>query len=260
MEFKSTYGNLSYSLTGNQSHPTLMFLHGVAMDQTAFARNVKGLSASYQVLTVDLPGHGQSYVPEVFTYHEVASALVELIDHLNLEFVHIAGVSLGGHIAQYIAFHYETRVKSVIDIGSLGLHEPLPSMFKIAMAPALHVAKLTPKKMFYKMFAHDKALKASNRENLKKTASFTGKKRIITYSFAMLKEAKNPLLHPVKQPTLILHGEKDLKFLIKAGNRWHAAVNHTERHMIKDAAHVATGDQVEQVNTHIDRFIQKHLS
>ena len=62
---------------------------------------------------------------------------------------------------------------------------------------------------------------------------------------------------PDNKPVIMfVHGDKDLKFLIKAGNRWHERTAHAKRMIIEDAGHVTTGDQPKIVNEAIDAFIQ----
>src|SRR4051812_42163497 len=43
----------------------LVFVHGWACDQTFWSGQAAGLGAKYHVITIDLPGHGQSDVPQV---------------------------------------------------------------------------------------------------------------------------------------------------------------------------------------------------
>ncbi len=254
---ETSYGPMYYEITGDESFETVMFLHGVSMDHSAFDANVDGLKDEFRVLTVDLPGHGQSYVPKQFFYKESMQALLELLDHLKLDAVHVAGVSLGGHLAQYLAHHHPRRVKSVIDIGSLPLHRKLPLIYRTFMKPLLHLTRLIPEASFCKYFVNDKAVEPDNREYLRQSAEQTGKQRILKYSFSMAEEARHPIREAVQQPTLIIHGEQDAKFLIKAGDRWHRGAANTERHILKHAGHVATGDQPDAINEILRDFLKR---
>ncbi len=256
MEFASSKGTLRYILEGNEDKPVLMFIHGVGMNLSAFKAQVIGLKDDYRVLCVDLPGHGGSYDPERFTYKETAEAFLELLDHLKIDETTLVGVSLGGHIAQYMAFHYEERVRGVVDIGSIGLHMKLSKPMKLLMPFALRFARLLPEKLFCKMFAKDKAVKKENIENLHETSLKTGKKKIMQYSFAMLREMKMPIPHPIKQPVLIIHGEKEAGFIKKRGEKWDEETSNTTRILLKNTGHVATGDDPDKVNALIADFVE----
>jgi pimeloyl-ACP methyl ester carboxylesterase len=41
-------------------HPPLVLVHGLGSAATAFKPIIKALSESFRVITVDLPGHGQT--------------------------------------------------------------------------------------------------------------------------------------------------------------------------------------------------------
>jgi len=254
MEFASSKGTLHYILEGKEDKPVLMFIHGVGMNLSAFKAQVVGLKDDYRLLCVDLPGHGGSYEPQSFTYKETGEVFLELLNHLNIDKVVMVGVSLGGHVAQYMAFNYEDKVRGVVDIGSLGLHMKPSKSMKLLMPLALQFARLLPEKLFCKMFAKDKAVKKENIENLFETSLKTGKKKIMQYSFAMLREMKMPIPHPIKQPVLIIHGEKEVGFIKKGGAKWDKETSNTTRHLLKDAGHVATGDAPDAVNALIADF------
>ena len=55
----------------------LVLLHGIGSSQDDFAALVPQLSAEHQVLTVDLPGHGQSAPPDV---RPTVGALADLLE------------------------------------------------------------------------------------------------------------------------------------------------------------------------------------
>lgn len=54
----------------------LLFVHGWSSDETVWKKQAAELAKSVRVLTVDLPGHGQSDQPEIaYTMHYYARAL-----------------------------------------------------------------------------------------------------------------------------------------------------------------------------------------
>ena len=44
----------------DQNHPPLVLIHGLGSAATAFKPIIPALAQSFRVITVDLPGHGQS--------------------------------------------------------------------------------------------------------------------------------------------------------------------------------------------------------
>ena len=68
----------------------------------------------YQVIRPDLRGHGQSVTKEIDDYFvHAADDILDTMEALGMESVHIAGVSLGGIVALLFAKRYPKRVKSL---------------------------------------------------------------------------------------------------------------------------------------------------
>ena len=74
----------------------LVMLHGYGSSARAFRRNIPALSQRYQVITVDLRGHGESENVS-YGYHmeRLAKDVEELLEQLDLQDVVLLGWSMG---------------------------------------------------------------------------------------------------------------------------------------------------------------------
>lgn len=75
------------------------------------------LSKSFQVVAIDIIGHGKSASPvEVNRYKidSVAKDILTILDKLELEKIYILGYSMGGRLALSFAALFPRRVKAVI--------------------------------------------------------------------------------------------------------------------------------------------------
>jgi pimeloyl-ACP methyl ester carboxylesterase len=95
---------LKYSRVG--AGETLVLLHGIGSYRGAWDPVVPALAAEFDVLTVDLPGFGES--PPLPAGQEptpaaLAAALAGLLDGLGIDRPHVAGNSLGGWVALELA-------------------------------------------------------------------------------------------------------------------------------------------------------------
>lgn len=73
------------------------------------------LQGKYQVIAVDLRGHGRTTdSAQPLSYELMASDMVALLDQLGIDAVHIVGNKDGGIIGLVMAMDYPTRVKSLV--------------------------------------------------------------------------------------------------------------------------------------------------
>ena len=97
MFFQYREGRIHFSDSGN-GH-VIILLHGYLESSQVWNGFAEKLSSKFRVITVDLPGSGQSDTyGEIHSMEFMASVIRELIDHLNLTKVFIAGHSLGGYV------------------------------------------------------------------------------------------------------------------------------------------------------------------
>ncbi len=114
---------LSYRVTG--SGTGVLLIHGTAANQTSWQPQVEFLTgAGYQVMTVDLPGHGQS--SGRCTVSTSVEAVLELVMTLKPQVV--VGHSLGGVVALEVARQF-------------------PCQGLLLVCPAINIPPLT--KLFY---------------------------------------------------------------------------------------------------------------
>ncbi len=91
-------GKIYYSDRGRGS--CILLLHGYLESSEIWDSFAARLSENFRVISVDLPGHGDSSVfGSCHTMEFMAEAIRELISGLNLGKVFITGHSLGGYVA-----------------------------------------------------------------------------------------------------------------------------------------------------------------
>jgi abhydrolase domain-containing protein 6 len=108
----------------------VLLLHGFAADKdnwTRFSATLAG--AGYRVLAPDLPGHGESSRLPEHTYDipNQVDFVERFVQANGLDEVHIAGNSMGGHIAGAYAALHPARVISLGLFNAGGVTAPEPS-------------------------------------------------------------------------------------------------------------------------------------
>lgn len=112
----NTKYQFNYTLIGDRSQPIVLFLHGFMGCGNDFQAVIKFISAYYCCLTIDLPGHGKTEVTQdiCFQMSQTAMGIIKLLDKLKIYSCCLAGYSMGGRIALYLALHFPKYFKAVI--------------------------------------------------------------------------------------------------------------------------------------------------
>jgi len=105
--------------------PTVLFIHGAALDHRNWAAQVEGLADRFDVITYDLRGYGRSAAPTgEFKHYEDAAAL---LDHLAIQRAIAVGHSIGGLYALELALARPDRVAGLVALCMSGLStRPFP--------------------------------------------------------------------------------------------------------------------------------------
>ena len=104
---------MNYKLEG--SGKTLIFIHGLS-DNLLYWEYLAGqLKQDYQVLRIDLRGHGESELGnEEITNDTYVNDLKNLLDELNISKINLIGFSQGGLVALDFTIRYPQKVNSLV--------------------------------------------------------------------------------------------------------------------------------------------------
>lgn len=113
-----------------KSMPTIVFVHGWAVDNTFFSDMIGYFSSkSYNVLFLDLRGHGKSDSPnsvEGFNLDYVAEDLNDILIHEKIGKCVLVGHSMGGMVSMLFALKYKSKVAKMVLLNSY-FQSPLKS-------------------------------------------------------------------------------------------------------------------------------------
>jgi pimeloyl-ACP methyl ester carboxylesterase len=79
--------------------PTIVFVHGLGGGRMQWMPTARKLLATNHVVLVDLPGHGESTMPEPFSLGACGDALAELLGKQNPDSTIVVAQGVGGMIA-----------------------------------------------------------------------------------------------------------------------------------------------------------------
>jgi len=118
--------NIYYELHGPADVPVVALVNGVLMSTASWVYQTPMLARRYRVLLHDCRGQGQSEHPAgPYSMRQHADDLAALLDALDIEAAHIAGISYGGEIAQLMGLHYPEKVRSLFLSSTVSEVRPL---------------------------------------------------------------------------------------------------------------------------------------
>lgn len=116
---------ISYLRRGAGSTPVLL-VHGFGGDANGWGFVQQALSSQFDVIALDLPGHGNSGKSIADgSLHGFAGFVLAFLDTLRLARVHIVAHSMGGGIALALANAHPERIGSLTLLAPLGLGEEI---------------------------------------------------------------------------------------------------------------------------------------
>jgi len=119
----TTRYKIRYSDQGDGA--VLVLLHGYLESIETFDGIVRDLSKSARVIRINLPGHGKSDLKqENISIDDMADAVNTIIQHLNIDKVHMLGHSMGGYVALAFADKYVDRLASFTFLHSTANADP----------------------------------------------------------------------------------------------------------------------------------------
>lgn len=106
---------LHYRLHGPAGAPVLALVNSLGTDDRIWDGLIDQLADEYRVLSYDKRGHGLSDAPPGdYSLDDHVGDLAGLLDHLGIDRLALAGVSIGGVIAQGFAIRHAPRLAALI--------------------------------------------------------------------------------------------------------------------------------------------------
>jgi len=242
------------------------FVHGAGGSSTIWFKQIRSFSNKFNVLVLDLRGHGSSKLAikdtfnDKYTFDAITNDIIEVIDFLKIKSSHFTGISLGTILIRNLAEKYPERVKSMIMGGAI---MQLNFKSQVLMRVGVLCKSVVPYLLLYKLFAFI----IMPRKNHKKSrlifvneAKKLYQKEFIRW-FKLTSEI-NPLLrffraNDTKIPTFYIMGEEDHLFLPAIKK---VVITHLQStlYIVKNCGHVVNIEQSETFNNESIQFIENH--
>jgi pimeloyl-ACP methyl ester carboxylesterase len=110
---------IHYAVQG-KGEPTLVFIHCWSCNRHLWDNQVAEFSKTHRVVTIDLPGHGESGLDrKAWTVESFGDDVKQVVTKLDLKRVVLVGSSMGGAIALEAARRMPERVVGIVPVDTL---------------------------------------------------------------------------------------------------------------------------------------------
>ncbi len=212
--------NTYYEVHG-QGAPVLLIAGTGSSHHGWMMETVPRLSPHFQVIVYDLRGTGETDKPDIpYSMRMFAKDAADLLDGLGItEPAHVAGHSMGGRIAQWLALDYPEKVRSlVLACSGPGRYDDFRPEPGIPLKHALEMIEkgyegyrryyATCEFMFPKEFSstHPELMRKMEEKAIQEN---TPAKMYLRHIIARQAHDTLDLLPRISAPTLVLEGAKD---------------------------------------------------
>ena len=206
----------------NPNRQWITFVHGAGGSSAIWKKQIPFFSKAFNLLVVDLSGHGYSVsnstqkLKDKISFESILNDVLEVLDKLNIKKSHFIGISLGTVIINQLVLKEPNRILKMV-LGGATLELNFMSRFMMYFAYA--TKSIVPYMWLYQLYAFIVMPSKTDRESRKlfiKEAKRMNQKEVARWF--KLTPRVLPLLKFFKNiktdiPTLYIMGNKDYMFL-----------------------------------------------
>ena len=241
-----------------QSSP-IVFVHGVGLTYEIWQPQLDFFK-NYSNLSYDILGHGKSSLTKQnINFDDFSEQLIELINELKIEKIHLVGFSIGSLIARNFATRYSERLQSLILLGSIYKRsEQQQKTVNERFEQAKKELKLSSQAL--KRWFTDKYLE-NNPDTYEKISSILSANNMANFLkvYELFVRHKNDEdFEKIYCKTLVMTGENDVGSTIEMSQQLKDLINNSELKIIKDGKHLCGIECADDVNLAIKNFVDKN--
>lgn len=242
----------------------ILFFHGAGVDHTMFEPQFEAIDRTYNLIAWDARGHGLSKLKQGknFDFKEMIQDCEKLYELHNIKKAALIGQSLGGNLAQEIAYYHPELVDQLVLIDCAKNTGKLTAFEKCCLKSARFLFHCYPWKTLIRQSADACSNKDSIRKYIGDCFSRLDKNTFINIMMSLAGSCLHEdAAYQFQQPVLLLCGSDDkLGNIRKVAGPWAESDPNITLHMIENASHNSNQDQPEIVNELIVNFLSEHRS
>lgn len=249
---------------GPEEAPVLLLLHGFGGDKDNWTRFSATLTDDYRIIAPDLPGFGDSERQQDRDYSLSAQRdwLAGFAEALDLDSFHLAGNSMGGHIAALYTHRHPQQVESVALLNNAGVESSNPSEVLLAVErgenPLLVSSPEDFERLLHLLSYKQPFVPWPAKGVLARTAfeDSAFNRRIFDRYMEDRSIGLEPLLGHIKQPVLIIWGEFDRVLDVSAVDVMRPLLPQAKIVIMKETGHIPMLERPAETAAHYRAFLE----
>jgi pimeloyl-ACP methyl ester carboxylesterase len=248
-----------YVLNQKEQSIPIVFIHGVGLTYEIWQPQLDFFK-NYSNLAYDILGHGKSSLKKQnISFDDFSDQLINLIDELNFQKIHLVGFSIGSLIARNFATKFNDRLQSLVLLGSI--YKRTEQQQKIVNERFNQAKKeLKLSKLALKRWFTDKYLE-NNPDTYDKISSILSSNNMANFIkvYELFVNHKNDEdFEKIKVNTLITTGENDIGSTIEMSQELNKIIKNSQLKIIKNGKHLCGIECADDVNLTIKNFIDSN--
>lgn len=236
--------------------PPVLFLHGLGGDRRLWLFQVPEFCGRYPTVLVDLRGHGLSSRPEAdFTVADMARDVIRLTRYLGIECAHFVGLSMGGVVAQHVAFDFPPLVASLVLADTFGtLPLPAREMADAALArmEEQDMAEIARERI---TAAFSNRVDVAMREYFIEQVAKNDKRAYLRAARAVFRFDAGERCQRLSQPTLVIVGEEDCVTPLPLAEELASRISGAQLAVVPRAGHISNVENPVDFNQLVLEFL-----
>ena len=248
-----------YSYNKIEGSIPIVFIHGVGLTNEIWEPQLEFFK-KYSTISYDILGHGKSKLEKKdINFDDFSNQLLDLIDELKINKIHLVGFSIGSLIARNFATKFNNRLKSLVLLGSIYKRtEQQQKIVSDRYDQAKQELKLS--KQALKRWFTDKYLE-NNPNTYEKISSILSSNNMSNFLkvYELFVNHKNDEdFEKIKANTLVMTGENDIGSTIEMSKELDKIIINSELKIIKNGKHLCGIECADDVNLAIKKFVDKN--
>ena len=234
---------------------TIVFLHGSGLSHIVWSLAEQFFSSkNYNVLSIDLPGHGNSDGPCLDSIEKIADWMEKVFGKLKLKNLILVGHSQGClEILEYSS-RYKERLKKLVFVGGSNKMPVHPDLIELAQSGHSDAVKLMMK------WGYEGSKKFIGGNPVEKIIQSP---RDISEILAVDLNACNNYSNGseaakvIDLPSMLIFGELDKMVNLEAGKKFSNLIKNSTTHVIKGCGHMIMIEKAFEMREKILEFLNK---